>query len=73
MATTTIAATIPTSCVFEPSDAGTAVRLALDEIGKPCEKPEHRFVTPSAASSWFGSMRYPSRVPIARPVNTLSL
>jgi hypothetical protein len=54
VAITTIAATIPTSCALGPNDAGTAVRLALDEMGKPCEKPAHRLMTPSAAEQVTG-------------------
>jgi hypothetical protein len=39
-----------------PSEAGTAVRLALDEIGNPRDSPDARFVNPSASNSWFASI-----------------
>lgn len=57
-ATTTKAeATSDTNCVLLPRDAGTAVRLALDETGNPCDSPDDRFVRPSASSSWLASIR----------------
>ena len=51
------APTRPTSWVWLPSEAGTAVRLALEEIGKPWARPEATLMAPSPASSWLASTR----------------
>jgi hypothetical protein len=55
--TTKPAATRLTSCVLLPSEAGTAVRLAPDETGKPETSELATLITPSATSSWLASTR----------------
>ena len=50
-------ATMLTSWLWLPSEAGTAVRLALEEIGKPWDSPAATLIAPSAANSWFASTR----------------
>ena len=57
-ATTTVAsATSECSCERLPSASPTTVRLPLLLTGKPWVQPTARLVTPSASSSWLGSIR----------------
>ena len=55
--TTKAQASNETNWVLLPNEAGTAVRLALEEIGKPLDSPADTLIRPSANSSWLVSMR----------------